>query len=78
MFQAKPNSDELLKFISFLVSLELIERKGDRSQYFVMKRDTQSFLAFDHIDLNEIKAEVLAYYREHETETYNSIPELIR
>ena len=77
-FEAKPNPDELLTIISFLVSLELIERKGDRGQYFVMKRDVQSFLAFDNIDLNDIKAEVLSYYREYEPETYDSIPELIR
>lgn len=75
--EADHGPDEVPTIISFLIALQLIERKGDGEQYFVMGKNVESFIDFDNITIDDIKAEILLYYREHEPETLGSLSRLI-
>lgn len=76
-FQSEPDQDELRTIISMLIALKFVERKGADGQHLVMVKNVESFFVFDNFEINDMRIEIVAYYQEHEPETFSSIPRLI-
>jgi hypothetical protein len=72
------NETEINHLISILVAAKYLERRGDDLEYFIPSAGAEPFLEFRNFDIQELQADVVAFYEEYHRETYDIIGEVSR